>query len=306
VKIYDKGYKGSKKSRSRNKEGGFDFVSRMVASLSKDQIWEMMNGKSSIVQKQDLTGRALFKNSFSSRFKNVPDDKVEINTVAGVQKILTSIHDALNRSWENSKVNEVKNAKEYGGTIVQDKKTGEFTAVNEHGGGENFYSDFSGIDADKYEIIGEYHDHPYGTKEVKTYKKAWGPAFSGLGVTFDTGDLLNLGADKLFRSELKKDYVSIIESGSVSYILVVNDVEVFKAFVSGPTNFQPAQIIDDTFSRAFEGKNAPEKNTTDFAEANWKVLINALKTYKEKNAKEVGFNLYRTTDEKKVTVEKGL
>lgn len=302
MKTYDNTYQRRGK-RSKDREGGLEFVRRIVASLNKEQIQKLPFESRS---KNDKTGRTIFSNSYDSKLKNVLDDKVEINSIVGIQKILTSINDSLNKAWQKSDVSNVKNAKEYGGTIVQNKETGEFKAVNEVGGSDNYYTDFSGIDNSKYEIIGEYHDHPYGTKELEQYKKVWGPAFNGLGVTFDTGDLLNLGSDALFRSELKKDYVSIIESGSVRYVLVVNDVGIYKEFVSGPTNFQPAQTIDDSFSKAFEGKNAPEKNTTDFAEANWKVLINALKAYKEKNKKEIGFNLYRTTDEKKVTVEQGI
>lgn len=134
-----------------------------------------------------------------------------------------------------------------------------------------------------FELVGDFHTHPYTPKEVKKWQKTI-PTFTGQGVGFDTQDILGT------TQYLKKDYVSIVVSGDTTFGFVVTDAELAKKFTENKEH--GAAAIDEAIGN-LDWDFAEGKVSGNYEELSWDTLKKVVENYKTGTGKDAGIEFFR-------------
>jgi RHS repeat-associated protein len=193
------------------------------------------------------------------------------------KKISKVSNASMRKSWNSSFISKetkkgtVTKVKEIGGTIIQ-KVSGdniEYQVINTKVSRQSdmYVPDYSNVPSG-WEVAGEYHTHPYSERELS---KDWkGTGWDGLGMPFSDYDFRNLSMD----SELKNNFVSLVESGDKRYGIVVTDKHAFKQFVgSGKLDL----VYDNVYEELY--KSLDNNTASNLDESFWNSIKSGFESY---------------------------
>jgi len=203
----------------------------------------------------------------------------------------------MNEAWTQSSPG-TDDAKEWSGALVE-RGTDQLALNVKPGKGGHSKPQIRGgeINKETDQVKGDFHTHPYNPKDIKKVTGAYNWDGQGLGPS--GGDFESLKGERT-------GYFMAMESGTIRYLIVVNDAYKFKKYAY--QNLEKA--IDDeadksVLTRDNMERNPDAKTPMSHQAAHLQGVVNALNQMKaDKGTDDIGITLLKTTDKEKTKYEK--